>query len=79
MLVDKSEENFVAFPHGQVQKALFLDPLKVTLVAFNLVAGPIGANEDVHVLVVVDVVDEGDDAAITPFRDGEACLLPYLT
>ena len=37
------------------------------------------ADKDVHVLIVVNVVHEGDDAAVTPFRDGEARLLPHFT
>ena len=78
MLVYEAEENLVAFPHSKFKKTLFLNPFEVTLVAFYLVSCPIGANKDMHVLVVIDVVHEGDDAAVAPFRDGEACLLPHL-
>ena len=78
VFVDETEENLVAFPHGKLKQAFFLDPFEVTLVAFDLVARPVGADEDVHVLVVVNVVHEGDDAAVAPFRDGEARLLPHL-
>ncbi len=78
MLIDEAEENLVAFPHGEVQQVLFLDPFEVALVAFDLVTCPIGADEDVHVFVVIDIVHEGDDAAVAPFRDGEARLLPHL-
>ena len=78
VLVNEAEENLVAFPHGEFEETLFLDPFEVALVAFNLVARPIGADEDVHVFVVVDVVHKGDDAAVAPFRDGEAGLFPHL-
>ena len=78
MLVDEAEEDLVAFPHGEVQQPLLLDPLQVALVAFDLLSGPVGADEDVHVLVIVDVVHKGDDAAIAPLRDGKARLLPHL-
>ena len=78
MFVDEAEENLVAFPHGKVEQALFFNPFEVAFVAFDLVARPVGADEDVHVLVVVDVVYEGDDATIAPFRDGEACFFPHL-
>ncbi len=79
MLVDEAEEDLVAFPHGEVKEALLFDPFEVALVAFDLVTRPVGADEDVHVFVIVDVVHEGDDAAIAPFRHGEACLFPHLT
>ena len=78
MLIDEAQENLVAFPHGEFQKALFLNPFQVAFVAFNLVARPVGADEDVHVLVIIDVVHEGDDATVAPFRDGETRLLPHL-
>ena len=78
MLIDEAEENLVAFPHGEVQQVLLLDPFEVALVAFDLVTRPVGADEDVHVFVVIDVVHKGDDAAVAPFRDGEARLLPHL-
>ena len=78
MLIDEAEENLVAFPHGKVQQVLLLDPFEVALVAFDLVTCPIGTDEDVHVFVVIDVMHEGDDAAVAPFRDGKARLLPHL-
>ena len=78
VLVDEAEENLVAFPHGEVQQALLLDPLQVAFVAFDLLAGPVGADEDMHVLVIVDVVHKSDDTAIAPLGDGEAGLLPHL-
>ena len=78
MLVNKTEEDLVALPHGEFEEALFLDPLEVALVAFNLIARPVGADENVHVLVVIDVVYECDNAAVAPFRDGEARLFPHL-
>ena len=78
LFVDETEENFVAFPHGEFKQALFFDPFEVALVAFNLVARPFGAYEDMHVLIVVDVVYESDDAAVAPFRDSEARLFPHL-
>ena len=78
MLVDEAEKDFVAFPHREFQQTFLFDPFEVAFVAFNLLARPIGADEDMHMLVVVDVVHEGDDAAVAPFRDGESRLLPYL-
>ena len=78
VFVDETKEDFVAFPHGEFKEALFLDPFEVALVAFDLVARPVGADENVHMLVIIDVVHKGDDAAIAPFRDGEAGLLPHL-
>ena len=78
VFVDEAEENLVAFPHGKFEQALFFDPFEVTLVAFDLVARPVGADEDVHVFVVIDVMHEGDDAAIAPFRHGETGLFPHL-
>ena len=78
VLIDEAEENLVALPHGEFQKTLFLNPFEVAFVAFNLLARPVGADEDVHMLVVIDVVHEGDDAAVAPFRYGEARLLPHL-
>jgi len=78
MVVDEAQEYLVAFPHGEFQQALFLNPFEVALVADDLVAGPAGADKDVHMLVVVDVMHKGDDATIAPFRDGEARFLPHL-
>jgi len=78
MFVDEAEENLVAFPHGKVEQALFFNPFEVAFVAFDLVARPVGAYEDVHMFVVVDVMHEGDDATVAPFRDGESCLFPHL-
>ena len=78
VLVDESKEDLVAFPHGESEEVLFLYPFEVALVAFDLVARPVSADEDVHVLIVVDVVHKGDDAAVAPLRDGETCLLPHL-
>ena len=78
MFVDETQENLVAFPHGEVQKALFLNPFEVALVAFNLIARPVGADKDVHVLVFIYVVHKSDNAAVAPFRDGEASLFPHL-
>ena len=56
----------------------FVNPFEVALVAFDLFSRPVGADEDVHVLVFIDVVYDGDDDAVAPFRHGEACLLPHL-
>ena len=78
VLVDEAKEDLVAFPHGEFEEVLFLYPFEVALVAFDLVARPVSADEDVHVLVVIDVVNKGDDAAVAPFRDGEAGLFPHL-
>ena len=78
VFVDETEEDLVAFPHGKLKQAFFLDPFEVALVAFNLVAGPVGADEDVHVFVVIDIMHEGDDATVAPFRHGEASLLRHL-
>ena len=76
--VDEFEEDLVAFPHGQFEKAFLLDPFEITLVAHDLVTGPVGANEEVHMFGFPDVGDEGDDAAVAPFRDGIACFFPHL-
>ena len=78
VFVDETEEYLVAFPHGKLKQTLFFDPFEVALVAFDLVARPIGADEDVHVFVVIDVMHEGDDAAVAPFRHGETGLFPHL-
>ena len=78
MFVDETEEDLVAFPHGQFKKALLFNPFEVAFVTFDVVASPVGANEDVHVFVVIDVMHKGDDAAVTPFRHGEAGLFPHL-
>ena len=78
MLIDETEENLVAFPHGEVQQVLLLDPFEVALVAFDLVTCPIGADEDVHVFVVIDIVHEGDDAAVAPLGDSESCFFPHF-
>ena len=79
VFVDETEEDLVAFPHGKLKQAFFLDPFEVALVTFDLVSRPFGADEDVHVLIVIDVMHKGDDATVTPFRDGEARLFPHLT
>lgn len=78
MLVDEAEEDLVTFPHSEFQKALFLNPFEVALVAFDLVARPVGADEEVHVFVLINVVYEGDDAAVAPSGDGEARFFPHL-
>lgn len=78
VFVDETEEYLVAFPHGKLKQTLFLDPFEVALVAFNLVAGPVSADEDVHVFIVIDVMHEGDDATVAPFRHGETSLFPHL-
>ena len=72
------EEYFVAFPHGEFKEAFFLDPLEVTLVAHDFVADPVGADEEMHVLCLPDVGDEGDDAAVAPLCHRVARLLPDL-
>ena len=76
--VNQFEKDFVAFPHGEFEEAFFLDPFEVTLVAHDFVAGPVGADEEVHVLCLPDVGDEGDDAAVAPLCHRVACLLPDL-
>ena len=78
MFVDEEAYVDIAFPHGKVQQALFFNPFEVAFVAFDLVARPVGAYEDVHMFVVVDVMHKGDDAAIALFSDGESCLFPHL-
>ena len=78
-LADEAQEDLVALPSGQFKKVLFVDPFEVAFVAFDLLASPVGADEDVHMLVGIDVMDEGDDAAVAPFRHGEAGLLPHLS
>ena len=77
-LADEAQEDLVAFPSGQFKEVLFVDPFEIAFVAFDLLAGPVGADEDVHMLVGIDVVNEGDDAAVAPLRHGEAGLLPHL-
>ena len=78
MLINKMQEDLVTFPHGEFQQALLLNPFKIALVAFYLVAGPVGTDEDVHMFVGIDVMHKGDDAAVAPLRDGEARLFPHL-
>ncbi len=75
LLVNQSQENLVTFPRWKFKKPLFLNPFEVAFVAVGLLARPVGADEDVHLLGGPDVVDEGDDAAIAPRRDGEARFL----
>ena len=75
LLVNQSQENLVAFPRWKFKKPLFLNPFEVAFVAVGLLASPFGADEDVHLLGGPDVVDEGDDAAIAPRRNGEARFL----
>ena len=77
--IDEFEENLVAFPHCQLQKAFFLYPFEVALVAYNLVSSPVGAHEEVHMFAFPNVGDEGDDTAVAPLGDGEASLFEYLT
>ena len=78
LLIYQLQENLVAFPGRQFEKSLFVNPFEVTLVANDLLARPVGANEDVHLLGGPDVVDEGDDTAIAPRRDGEARFFPHF-
>ena len=76
--IDKLQENLVAFPHRQAEKALFGNPFKVALIAHDLFTGPVGAHKEVHILVFPDVGDESDDAAVAPLGDGEACFFAHF-
>jgi hypothetical protein len=75
MLIDKAEENLIAFPRWQLQKSLFVNPFKVAFVAYNLLAFPFCADKDVHLLGRPDIVDESNDATIAPRGNGKACFL----
>ena len=78
VFVDEAEEDLIAFPHGKFEQALFFDPFEVALVAFDLVARPVSADEEMHVFAFPDVGDEGDNAAVAPLRDGIARFFPHL-
>jgi len=79
VFIDKSEEDLVAFPQGEFEEALFVDPFEVAFVAGDLLAGPVGTHEEVHVFGGPLVGDEGDDAAVAPLGDGKAGLFADLT
>ena len=74
VFVEEFKEDFVAFPHGEIEEALFVDPFEVAFVAGDLFAFPFGADEEVHLFGGPDVMYEGDDAAVAPFGDFEAGL-----
>ena len=75
MLIDKAEENLIAFPRWQLQKSLFVNPFKVAFVANNLLTFPFCADKDVHLFCWPYIMNKGNDAAITPLSDGEARFL----
>ena len=75
MLIDKAEENLVAFPRWQLQKSLFVNPFKVAFVAYNLLTFPFCADKDVHLFGGPDIVDESNDATIAPRGNGKARFL----
>lgn len=77
-LIEELQEDFVAFPQCEVEEAFFIDPLEVAFVAHDLLAGPVGAHEEVHVFGGPAVGDKGDDAAVAPLGDGEAGFLAHF-
>jgi len=79
MLINKAEENLVAFPRWKFQKPLFVNPFKVAFVANNLFAFPFCADKDVHLLGGPDIMHKSDDAAIAPLGHGEARFLKDFT
>ncbi len=78
VFIEEFKEDFVAFPHGEIEEALFVDPFEVAFVADDLFAFPFGADEEVHLFGGPDVMYEGDDAAVAPFGDFEAGLFADL-
>ena len=79
MLINKAEENLVAFPRWKFQKSLFVNPFEVAFVASDLFAYPVSANKDVHLFSRPDVVYKGDNAAIAPLGHGKARFLIDFT
>ena len=78
VILDKLKEDLVAFPHREFQQTFLFDPFEVAFVAYDLVADPVGADEEVHEFVFPAVEDEGDDAAVAPVRYGIARFFPHL-
>ena len=78
MFVNEFQEDLVAFPKGKFKELFLVDPFEVAFVAFDFVAGPFGADEEMHVFCFPDIGDEGDDAAVAPLGDGIACFFEHF-
>ena len=78
MILDKLKEDLVAFPHREFQQTFLIDPFEVSFITYDLVAGPVRADEELHEFVFPAVGDEGDDAAVAPLRDGIARFFPHF-
>ena len=68
----QAQEYLVAFPEGEVEELLFVNPCQFAFVTGSLLTAPRGSGEEVHVFARPHVADEGDDAPIAPGEDGEA-------
>lgn len=71
----EAEEDFVALPESEVEKALLVNPFEIALVADNLLSAPLGGGEEVHILTGPYVADECHNTPVAPFEDVEACFL----